>query len=182
MSENPTPNWYPDPSGDSELRWWDGIQWTEFTHSSQAALAPVQGQAHAPKQSLDPVASQLQKKPRKKFWVLLTAGVASLALVTTAAIAIPAMMGGSETAPTAEPMIVNGFTYMPPIEIDLSKERNALFPANVDLTELHRSLEAAGEPVNYYNGVLDIYADRDLTVPVHAYESTFDASRGSGKM
>lgn len=24
--------WYPDPSGQAELRWWDGEQWTEHTH------------------------------------------------------------------------------------------------------------------------------------------------------
>ena len=32
MSETPQPNWYPDPYGQAELRWWDGAQWTEHTH------------------------------------------------------------------------------------------------------------------------------------------------------
>lgn len=26
------PGWYPNPSGGSQWRWWDGYQWTEFTH------------------------------------------------------------------------------------------------------------------------------------------------------
>lgn len=30
---NPPPNWYPDPRGEAELRYWDGNQWTEHTHS-----------------------------------------------------------------------------------------------------------------------------------------------------
>ena len=34
---NPPPNWYPDPRGEAELRYWDGNQWTEHTHSSQQA-------------------------------------------------------------------------------------------------------------------------------------------------
>ncbi|HEX8051731.1 MAG TPA: DUF2510 domain-containing protein [Thermoleophilaceae bacterium] len=38
---NPPPNWYPDPRGEAELRYWDGSQWTEHTHSGQAAAAPA---------------------------------------------------------------------------------------------------------------------------------------------
>jgi hypothetical protein len=34
---NPPPNWYPDPRGEAELRYWDGSQWTEHTHSGQQA-------------------------------------------------------------------------------------------------------------------------------------------------
>lgn len=32
MSETPQPNWYPDPYGQVELRWWDGALWTKLTH------------------------------------------------------------------------------------------------------------------------------------------------------
>jgi hypothetical protein len=38
---NPPPNWYPDPRGEAELRYWDGSQWTEHTHSGQPAAAPA---------------------------------------------------------------------------------------------------------------------------------------------
>jgi Protein of unknown function (DUF2510) len=38
---NPPPNWYPDPKGEAELRYWDGVQWTDHTHSGQAAAAPA---------------------------------------------------------------------------------------------------------------------------------------------
>ena len=39
---NPPPNWYPDPKGEAELRYWDGNQWTEHTHSGQPQAAPAQ--------------------------------------------------------------------------------------------------------------------------------------------
>jgi hypothetical protein len=32
MSAAPPPNWYPDPYDATQLRWWDGTQWTEHRH------------------------------------------------------------------------------------------------------------------------------------------------------
>lgn len=49
MSEQQTPpNWYPDPFGRHEVRWWDGVQWTDqvASHGRQATDAPVA--AHVP--------------------------------------------------------------------------------------------------------------------------------------
>jgi hypothetical protein len=58
---NPPPNWYPDPKGEAELRYWDGGQWTEHTHSSQTAAQPAPAapppSAAPPPQSAPPVAS-----------------------------------------------------------------------------------------------------------------------------
>jgi hypothetical protein len=48
----PPPNWYPDPKGEAELRYWDGSQWTEHTHSGAAAAA----QPAAPPPSVAPPA------------------------------------------------------------------------------------------------------------------------------
>jgi uncharacterized protein YxjI len=52
MTENvpPTPaNWYPDPLGRHELRYWDGSQWTEHvsSHGRQSVDPPTQG-THIP--------------------------------------------------------------------------------------------------------------------------------------
>jgi uncharacterized protein YxjI len=43
------PNWYPDPLGRHELRYWDGSSWTEHvsSHGRQAIDPPVQG-SHIP--------------------------------------------------------------------------------------------------------------------------------------
>jgi uncharacterized protein YxjI len=48
MSNQPAPNWYPDPSGKHELRYWDGIAWTDrvMNHGKESADAP--GSTHVP--------------------------------------------------------------------------------------------------------------------------------------
>ena len=33
--------WYPDPSHQAQLRWWDGQRWTEHTHTPQAPQGPA---------------------------------------------------------------------------------------------------------------------------------------------
>lgn len=49
MSDQPVPpNWYPDPFGRHELRWYDGVQWTDAvsSHGKQSSDPPVA--AHVP--------------------------------------------------------------------------------------------------------------------------------------
>ena len=35
---NPQPGWYRDPSNSSQLRWWDGSQWTSYTQAATGAI------------------------------------------------------------------------------------------------------------------------------------------------
>jgi hypothetical protein len=40
---SPEPGWYPDPSGSANLRWWNGVSWSDSTHplpGAPAASAP----------------------------------------------------------------------------------------------------------------------------------------------
>ena len=54
-SQNP-PNWYPDPMGRHEYRWFDGAQWTDQVSShGRPAVDPVhQAPAHVPSADLRP--------------------------------------------------------------------------------------------------------------------------------
>lgn len=41
---SPEPGWYPDPSGSPNLRWWNGVSWSDSTHAlpgAPAASAPA---------------------------------------------------------------------------------------------------------------------------------------------
>lgn len=44
-SMNAPPNWYPDPSSEGLVRWWDGGRWTEHTQQARpvAPTAPRPG-------------------------------------------------------------------------------------------------------------------------------------------
>jgi hypothetical protein len=47
MTDAP-PNWYPDPSGQAELRYWDGRQWTDYTQGDRTVAAGQQPAAAPP--------------------------------------------------------------------------------------------------------------------------------------
>ena len=53
---NPAANWYPDPQDPTQLRYWDGTQWTEHRAPRQPPAEPAPPQATAPVPS-EPVAS-----------------------------------------------------------------------------------------------------------------------------
>lgn len=38
----PPANWYPDPMGSAELRWWDGAAWTEQVTAKPVVAASVE--------------------------------------------------------------------------------------------------------------------------------------------
>ena len=63
MTDHP-PNWYPDPLGRHELRYWNGTQWTEHvsSHGRQTVDPPI-GVANVPTvaRSADKVAADVQK-------------------------------------------------------------------------------------------------------------------------
>lgn len=184
MSNVPQPNWYPDPSGEAGLRWWDGNQWTEHTYTdpAQQPLIPIAIEAEPA------VPYQYQNEgpatPRrgKKTWLLVTTGVAVLALVVTGAIAIPAFLnreGAAQTAQNIEPVVANGVKYLAPIELDVTRDRADLkIDASVDLDDLRDRLIDEGEPFSYNTGIIDLYADRELSVPVPSF--TFSAADGDG--
>ena len=61
MSDLPAPNWYPDPSGKHEKRYWDGSQWTERVMSGSAESTDASTGTHVPigEQSAEKVQRQV---------------------------------------------------------------------------------------------------------------------------
>jgi uncharacterized protein YxjI len=59
MTQPTPPGWYPDPSGQPGLRWWDGNQWTEnFAPQQPQQQQPAQPQVSRP----DQVQKQVQQQ------------------------------------------------------------------------------------------------------------------------
>lgn len=81
------PGWYPDPSGSSDHRWFDGVQWTATTAptpSQQFWTAPVSapgasplGLGHSPHTS----SGQQTGAVARNRYTAITAGIAALYLV-----------------------------------------------------------------------------------------------------
>mgnify|MGYP001817567738 CR=1 FL=1 len=61
MSNSPAPNWYPDPSGKHEQRYWDGAQWTSRVMNGGTESTDSSGDTHVPvgEQSADRVQRQV---------------------------------------------------------------------------------------------------------------------------
>ena len=56
---NPQAGWYSDPSNPSQLRWWDGMQWTNNTQVAQGAT-----QASAPQRPVTTTSSSYSAVPQ----------------------------------------------------------------------------------------------------------------------
>ena len=62
MTTTPPANWYPDPDGSPQLRYWDGTQWTDHYHAQAPVVpAPTQQQAPAPQPLSPPPPGQWQQ-------------------------------------------------------------------------------------------------------------------------
>jgi len=48
MSDQPAPNWYPDPSGKNETRYWDGAVWTDRVMNGGKETSDSIGAGHVP--------------------------------------------------------------------------------------------------------------------------------------
>ncbi len=61
MSDTPAPNWYPDPSGKHEQRYWDGTRWTERVMNAGTESADSNAGTHVPvgEQSAERVQRQI---------------------------------------------------------------------------------------------------------------------------
>ena len=64
MSNSPAPNWYPDPSGRHEKRYWDGSRWTGRVMSDGTESTDAAGGTHVPvgEQSAEKVQRQVAEQ------------------------------------------------------------------------------------------------------------------------
>lgn len=100
----PEPGWYPDPSGQPALRWWDGNNWSNQTQAApppgtMSPLPSAQQQApSADNQSLQTRNGRVKpvKKRRVFMWFFLAVNLVFLIIL----IAVIASYAGEKTGPT----------------------------------------------------------------------------------
>ena len=71
-------SWYTDPSDPQQLRWWDGVQWTEYTYPAPSGISG------SPSATSYPVAS----RTRPKWLIPVVAGCIALLLVIVVVILV----------------------------------------------------------------------------------------------
>ena len=70
--------WYPDPWNPQQLRWWDGVQWTEYTYPNQSGVAgSPSAMSHAG-----------AARTRPKWLIPVVAGAVALLLVIIVGVGI----------------------------------------------------------------------------------------------
>lgn len=164
---SPTPNWYPDPSGQPLLRWWDGRQWTEHVQPP-AAPAPAAGPAHSAP-SAPARAPEQRRRSRKGLVIGLTAGALALVLIAVVAVAAVRLLGslGATSLPTdARPVDGRDYLMTEPLR-DVHHETTFSFPAPYDFDE--RFPSGLGEHATTPDGpresdAFELFLDPSLTV------------------
>lgn len=97
-TDRPKPGWYSDPTLDRQLRYWDGVRWTEHT---QPIVDGTSRTPRGPRTVVDSTVSPRDWSARQRKHVLLIVGVP---LVAVAAVAF-VLLGGLDAA-ESEPAVV----------------------------------------------------------------------------
>lgn len=165
------PNWYPDPSGAPQLRWWDGQQWTAHTHPGQAASTHVP----VPEQRPVPEPQPAAKKSRRRSLVIGLAIVAVVVLVITVSVVavrafLPTLLGGGVIALSDEATAVDGRDYLmtEPLD-DLQHETKFSYPADYNFAQrfpdsLTLGSEGLAEGQQRQSEAFELFLDSSLTV------------------
>ena len=143
----------------------------------QQATAPesaVQGQAGTDE-------SGAKKRPNKKLLFGVTGGALALALAITATVV--ALGGSNGDSGSQGPQLVGNYMFLPETEIPL-EVTDYVVPSDVPLAELAKKagIELPGEdeyvPSTDYPGVIEVYSDSALRIPVRTY--FYDDARSKG--
>ena len=181
--------WHPDPTGGSQLRWWDGGQWTEH-------VAPIPQAASEATPAAEHVQSEEPRPPREKVMTGATWAVLAVTVLVVGGAGAGLWWGAASAQAEVEaeaPAVLDGFLaaatqgesawvdYVSP-QLAASAPAIPLFGDAEAATLIEMTVEADAGPLSYgTNAVLKSKtasgADTALSVVDLTYTFTVDGAR-----
>ncbi|MCS0499092.1 DUF2510 domain-containing protein [Protaetiibacter mangrovi] len=153
--------WYPDPLGLPQLRWWDGIAWTEHTSDARRPLIPqtVTSVAYAEPEEPEPAPAVAFAEPEEPRVVTPTAPPAHAPVPPAPAPAAPAPAAAA--APAAAPVETRtapapAAASVPPTTTTATKTGPAALPVG----------SAAGPELGWAGAALTLHSVQSAAVPM----------------
>jgi len=111
--------WYPEPVGSTQLRWWDGQQWTEHRHNPGQGTQPQFAQPMHTGQQQYAAQAPRPKQPRKPVSTrkkIVIAGVAMLAVIgVVATVGVVSLVNRNDFSESGG--VDNGYDYAEPLVV-----------------------------------------------------------------
>lgn len=142
----PAANWYPDPDGRHEFRYWDGATWTDnVSDGGQPSVDPLGGPPAQPVGTVPPVATPAAPRPAgrgaKKF---LIPGAVALVLVALVAWGYPVVTGSLAAKDAAASSIAAAREAIAAADV-------AVEPGSQELTDSQKSKSELDEATSLLN-------------------------------
>lgn len=168
-NDRPPEGWYPDPTGESAQRYWDGAAWTAHLHPAVTPAAPasaaptsaVESEPAGPAVSPQDAPAAAPKRARRRgriAWFTSLAGALVLVLVIGALVVFKPWEGGA----TADGEGFNPhFAYAEP-QLDVEPDHVFTVPADYEAASVQ------GEQPGDYSAAVEVFYDQALALKADA--------------
>lgn len=116
MAEQAPRGWYPDPSGRPGQRWWDGVQWTDFTQDATPSATTPPSYGNSPNYGVPtygaglPLAAQSSRfpSPYAGFWTRVLAAIVDALILGVPFVAVGLFLFWPELSDYVDEVLAGG--------------------------------------------------------------------------